>query len=40
MVASKFIGVSRFEIKFIYPTLECHSERLELFAREVLTAFQ
>jgi probable F420-dependent oxidoreductase len=32
-------GVSHFEIKFIYPTLERHSEMLQLFAREVLPAF-
>ena len=33
-------GVSHFEIKFIYPTLERHSEMLELFAQEVLPAFR
>jgi probable F420-dependent oxidoreductase len=33
-------GVSHFEIKFIYPTLERHSEMLQLFAREVLPAFR
>ena len=33
-------GVSHFEIKFIYPTLERHSEMLQLFAREVLSAFR
>ena len=32
-------GVSHFEIKFIYPSLERHSEMLQLFAREVLPAF-
>jgi len=32
-------GVSHFEIKFIYPSLERHSEMLQLFAREVLAAF-
>ena len=31
-------GVSHFEIKFIYPTLERHSEMLRLFAREILPA--
>jgi probable F420-dependent oxidoreductase len=29
-------GVSHFEIKFIYPTLERHSEMLRLFAHEVI----
>jgi probable F420-dependent oxidoreductase len=33
-------GVSHFEIKFIYPTLQRHSEMLQLFAREVLPAFR
>ena len=33
-------GVSHFEIKFIYPTLERHSQMLRLFAREVLPAFR
>jgi probable F420-dependent oxidoreductase len=33
-------GVSHFEIKFIYPTLERHSEMLQLFAREILLAFR
>ena len=33
-------GVSHFEIKFIYPTLERHSEMLQLFAREILPAFR
>ena len=33
-------GVSHFEIKFIYPSLERHSEMLQLFAREVLSAFR
>jgi probable F420-dependent oxidoreductase len=33
-------GVSHFEIKFIYPTLERHSEMLRLFAREILPAFR
>jgi alkanesulfonate monooxygenase SsuD/methylene tetrahydromethanopterin reductase-like flavin-dependent oxidoreductase (luciferase family) len=33
-------GVSHFEIKFIYPTLERHSEMLQLFAQEVLPAFR
>ena len=33
-------GVSHFEIKFIYPSLERHSEMLELFAREVMAAFR
>jgi probable F420-dependent oxidoreductase len=33
-------GVSHFEIKFIYPTLERHSEMLQLFAREVLPEFR
>jgi len=33
-------GVSHFEIKFIYPTLERHSEMLQLFAKEVLSAFR
>ena len=33
-------GVSHFEIKFIYPSIERHSEMLQLFAREVLPAFQ
>lgn len=32
-------GVSHFEIKFIYPTLERHSKMLQLFAREILPAF-
>ena len=32
-------GVSHFEIKFIYPTLQRHSRMLQLFAREVLPAF-
>ena len=33
-------GVSHFEIKFIYPTLQRHSRMLQLFAREVLPAFR
>ena len=33
-------GVSHFEIKFIYPTLERHSQMLHLFAREILPAFR
>jgi len=33
-------GVSHFEIKFIYPSLERHSEMLQLFAQEVLPAFR
>src|SRR5207244_12038746 len=33
-------GVTHFEIKFIYPTLERHAQMLELFAREVLPAFR
>lgn len=33
-------GVSHFEIKFIYPTLERHSQMLKLFAKEVLPAFR
>jgi probable F420-dependent oxidoreductase len=33
-------GVSHFEIKFIYPTLERHSKMLRLFAREILPAFR
>src|SRR5262249_40610678 len=33
-------GASHFEIKFIYPTLEPHSEMLQLFAQEVLPAFR
>ena len=33
-------GVSHFEIKFIYPNLERHSEMLRLFAKEVLPAFR
>jgi probable F420-dependent oxidoreductase len=33
-------GVSHFEIKFIYPTLERHSQMLQLFAREILPAFR
>ena len=33
-------GVSHFEIKFIYPTLERHSQMLRLFAREILPAFR
>jgi probable F420-dependent oxidoreductase len=33
-------GVSHFEIKFIYPTLERHSEMLRLFAREILPKFR
>ena len=33
-------GVSHFEIKFIYPTLERHSEMLQLFAKDVLPAFR
>ena len=33
-------GVSHFEIKFIYPNLERHSQMLQLFAREVLAAFR
>ena len=32
--------VLHFEIKFIYPSLERHSEMLQLFAREVLAAFR
>jgi probable F420-dependent oxidoreductase len=32
-------GVSHFEIKFIYPSLERHSQMLRLFAREILPAF-
>jgi probable F420-dependent oxidoreductase len=31
-------GVSHFEIKFIYPTLQRHSQMLQLFAREILPA--
>ena len=33
-------GVSHFEIKFIYPTLERHSKMLRLFAQEILPAFR
>ena len=33
-------GVSLFEIKFIYPTLERHSQMLRLFASEILPAFR
>jgi probable F420-dependent oxidoreductase len=33
-------GVSHFEIKFIYPSLKRHSEMLQLFAQEVLSAFR
>ena len=33
-------GVSHFEIKFIYSTLERHSEMLHLFAKEVLPTFR
>ena len=33
-------GVSHFEIKFIYPTLERHSEMLQLFAKEILPKFR
>jgi len=33
-------GVSHFEIKFIYPTLERHSEMLQLFAKEILPDFR
>jgi alkanesulfonate monooxygenase SsuD/methylene tetrahydromethanopterin reductase-like flavin-dependent oxidoreductase (luciferase family) len=33
-------GVSHFEIKYIYPSRERHSEMLQLFAREVLSAFR
>jgi len=33
-------GVSHFEIKFIYPNLERHSEMLQLFAREILPEFR
>jgi probable F420-dependent oxidoreductase len=33
-------GVSHFEIKFIYPTLQRHSEMLQLFAKEILPAFR
>jgi alkanesulfonate monooxygenase SsuD/methylene tetrahydromethanopterin reductase-like flavin-dependent oxidoreductase (luciferase family) len=33
-------GVSHFEIKFIYPTLQRHSQMLQLFAREILPAFR
>jgi probable F420-dependent oxidoreductase len=33
-------GVSHFEIKFIYSTLERHSQMLQLFAREILPAFR
>ncbi|HEY7322942.1 MAG TPA: TIGR03619 family F420-dependent LLM class oxidoreductase [Candidatus Binatia bacterium] len=33
-------GVSHFEIKFIYPSLERHSAMLRLFAKEVLPAFR
>ena len=33
-------GVSHFEIKFIYPTLERHSQMLQLFAREILPEFR
>ena len=33
-------GVSHFEIKFIYPTLERHSQMLQLFAKEILPAFR
>jgi alkanesulfonate monooxygenase SsuD/methylene tetrahydromethanopterin reductase-like flavin-dependent oxidoreductase (luciferase family) len=33
-------GVSHFEIKVIYPSLERHSEMLRLFANEVVAAFR
>jgi alkanesulfonate monooxygenase SsuD/methylene tetrahydromethanopterin reductase-like flavin-dependent oxidoreductase (luciferase family) len=33
-------GVSHFEIKFIYPTLERHSQMLQRFVREILPAFR
>jgi len=33
-------GVSHFEIKLIYPTLERHSQMLQLFAKEILPAFR
>jgi probable F420-dependent oxidoreductase len=33
-------GVSHFEIKFIYSTLERHFQMLQLFAREILPAFR
>ena len=33
-------GVSHFEIKFIYPTLQRHSQMLQLFAREILPVFR
>ena len=33
-------GVSHFEIKFIYPTLQRHSQMLQLFAKEILPAFR
>jgi probable F420-dependent oxidoreductase len=33
-------GVSHFEIKFIYPTLERHSQMLRLFSQKVLPAFR
>ena len=33
-------GVSHFEIKFIYPTLERHSQMLQLFATEIFPAFR
>ena len=33
-------GVSHFEIKFIYSTLERHLQMLQLFAREILPAFR
>ena len=33
-------GVSHFEIKFIYPSLERHSQMLQLFAREILAAYR
>jgi alkanesulfonate monooxygenase SsuD/methylene tetrahydromethanopterin reductase-like flavin-dependent oxidoreductase (luciferase family) len=33
-------GVSHFEIKFIYPTLERHSQMLQFFAKEILPGFR
>jgi hypothetical protein len=40
VAAYRDAGVSHFEIKFIYPSLERHSQMLQMFSREVLPAFR
>ena len=32
-------GISHFEIKFIYPTIDRHLQMMELFSREVIANF-